>query len=54
MRVQGDVGGRAIFSAYPVTWLDWDDPGAGMDIDTEADFQKLVDSEPGVDVKGDG
>ena len=45
MRVQGDVGGRAIFSAYPVTWIDWYDPGAGMDVDTEADYQRLIDSD---------
>jgi molybdenum cofactor cytidylyltransferase len=47
--VQGDIGGRAIFSRYPVAWVDWNDPGAGMDVDTEEDYQRLLESDPGND-----
>jgi molybdenum cofactor cytidylyltransferase len=40
--VKGDVGGRQLFSKYPITWLNWHDPSILMDIDTDGDYQQLV------------
>ncbi len=41
--LQGDQGGRALFSRYPVTWLPWHDPGPLRDVDTPEDYQALLD-----------
>ena len=41
-QLQGDVGGRALFSRYPVTWLEWHDPAVLQDIDTPDDYLSLV------------
>ena len=40
-QLQGDIGGRAIFSRYPVQWLPWHDASASLDIDTPADLERL-------------
>ena len=40
-QLQGDIGGRAIFSRYPVQWLPWHDASASLDIDTPADLEHL-------------
>jgi molybdenum cofactor cytidylyltransferase len=45
MALKGDVGGRALFSKYPVTWLPWLDARLRMDVDTLADYQALLDAE---------
>ena len=45
MKVQGDKGGRELFSRYPVEWMDWHDASALIDIDTGADYQRLLDGE---------
>jgi len=41
MSLTGDVGGRAIFSNYPVVYLPWDDESLLLDIDTPADLERL-------------
>jgi molybdenum cofactor cytidylyltransferase len=41
MSLTGDVGGRAIFSNYPVVYLPWHDESLLLDIDTPADLEKL-------------
>lgn len=41
MEIQGDVGGRALFWRYPVTWLEWPDENLLVDIDTEEDYSRL-------------
>jgi molybdenum cofactor cytidylyltransferase len=41
MGIQGDVGGRVLFSRYPVSWLDWEDENLLLDIDTEEDYHGL-------------
>jgi molybdenum cofactor cytidylyltransferase len=41
MALTGDVGGRAIFSKHPVTYLTWHDERLLLDIDTENDYQRL-------------
>ncbi len=40
-QLQGDEGGRAIFTEYPVEYLPWNDERLLMDVDTEADYQRL-------------
>jgi molybdenum cofactor cytidylyltransferase len=42
-QLQGEMGGRAIFSRYPVRWIPWHDASARLDIDTPADFGRLLD-----------
>lgn len=39
----GDVGGRKLFSRYPVTWVDWHDGSLLLDVDTEEDYQRLLE-----------
>ncbi|HEX7975339.1 MAG TPA: selenium cofactor biosynthesis protein YqeC [Anaerolineales bacterium] len=46
LALQGDTGGRALFSRYPVTWLPWHDSDLLLDVDTEADYQRLLDRMP--------
>jgi molybdenum cofactor cytidylyltransferase len=41
LKLEGDVGGRMLFSRYPVTYLPWSDASVLLDVDTEADYRKL-------------
>jgi molybdenum cofactor cytidylyltransferase len=41
MSLAGDVGGRAIFSRFPVTYLSWHDTSLLVDVDTPGDVEKL-------------
>lgn len=43
--VEGDSGGRQVFSKHKVTWVPWVDPAAGLDVDTLHDYQKLLNWE---------
>jgi molybdenum cofactor cytidylyltransferase len=45
MRLKGDVGGRALFSKYPITYLPWLDADMRLDVDTPLDYQRLLDLE---------
>jgi len=45
LALTGDVGGRAIFSEHPVTYLAWHDEGLLLDVDTEDDYRSLKGSE---------
>ncbi len=38
----GDTGGRALFERFPVNWLDWESDSPLSDIDTPADYQRLI------------
>jgi molybdenum cofactor cytidylyltransferase len=40
--LEGDVGGRAIFSKHRVTWLPWLDASLAIDVDTLEDYDKLL------------
>jgi molybdenum cofactor cytidylyltransferase len=40
--LQGDVGGRAIFSRYPPAYLPWYDRSILMDVDTPGDYERLL------------
>jgi molybdenum cofactor cytidylyltransferase len=42
MSLTGDVGGRAIFSKFPVTYLPWHDENLLADIDTPEDYQRFL------------
>ncbi len=44
-RLQGEMGGRALFSRYPPAWLPWIDANAALDVDTPADYQRLLDQD---------
>ncbi|MCW5875770.1 MAG: nucleotidyltransferase family protein [Anaerolineales bacterium] len=39
--LQGDVGGRALFSRFPVTWIPWLDNSLAIDVDTPEDYERL-------------
>lgn len=41
--LRGDVGGRAVFARYPVTYLPWPDASLLLDVDTPEDYQRLMD-----------
>ena len=43
MRIQGDQGGRAVFSRYPTAWQEWHDENLLLDIDTIEDYRRLVE-----------
>jgi molybdenum cofactor cytidylyltransferase len=45
LKIQGDTGGRALFSQYSVSWIDWHSAGILHDIDTEEDYQRLLDGD---------
>lgn len=40
--LQGDIGGRGLFSKYEVKCLPWDDPNLRLDVDTPEDYQRLL------------
>lgn len=42
LTIQGDVGGRALFSRYPVEWMSWHDSKLLIDIDSPEDYQKFL------------
>jgi len=45
MALSGDVGGRAIFSKFPVDYLTWQDETLLSDVDTPEEYRKLVNEE---------
>jgi len=42
-KISGDTGGRAVFSRYPIEWLEWQDESVLLDVDSPADYRKLLD-----------
>ncbi|MCW5873343.1 MAG: nucleotidyltransferase family protein [Anaerolineales bacterium] len=40
--LQGDMGGRALFSKYQVTWFPWLDTSMAIDVDTPEDYERLL------------
>lgn len=42
LKLQGDVGGRGIFSKFPPAYLHWNDSGLLLDVDTPEAYQKLL------------
>ena len=45
LSLTGDVGGRAIFSKHPVTYLPWHDETLLLDVDTPDDYRRLMGEE---------
>jgi molybdenum cofactor cytidylyltransferase len=44
--LEGDIGGRALFSKYPVQWVIWHDPNLLIDIDTIGDYERFLEIFP--------
>jgi molybdenum cofactor cytidylyltransferase len=42
LSIQGDKGGRAIFSKFPLEWVEWHDSAVLNDVDTPDDYQRLI------------
>jgi molybdenum cofactor cytidylyltransferase len=40
--LEGDVGGRRLFSRYTVEWVEWHDRQMLLDVDTPEDYQHLL------------
>jgi molybdenum cofactor cytidylyltransferase len=47
MALQGDVGGRALFSKYPIAWVPWHDSRILLDVDTPQDYRTFLEVDPG-------
>ncbi|MGB9586326.1 MAG: nucleotidyltransferase family protein, partial [Anaerolineales bacterium] len=45
-KLQGDIGGRALFDRYPPLWLPWHDARLLIDIDTPQTYQNLLEYDP--------
>lgn len=45
LKLEGDVGGRAIFSKHRVEFMPWHDDRLLLDVDTEADYKRLVEDD---------
>ncbi len=43
LQLRGDVGGRALFSRYPIAWVPWHDPDLLLDVDLPEDYQRLLE-----------
>jgi molybdenum cofactor cytidylyltransferase len=43
MKLEGDIGGRGIFSKHKVTYLPWHDDALLLDVDTPEHYQRLKD-----------
>jgi molybdenum cofactor cytidylyltransferase len=46
LSLEGDIGGRALFSRFPVQWVPWLDPNLLLDIDSTEDFRKFLQIYP--------
>lgn len=42
LALEGDVGGRAIFSRHKVRWVPWLDSSLAIDVDTPEDYSRLM------------
>ena len=45
LKLEGDVGGRAIFSKYPVEYLPWHDDRLLLDVDKPEDYRRLLEGD---------
>ena len=44
-KIEGDKGGRQLFSKYQLAWVPWVDPAAALDVDTLEDLARLLNYE---------
>lgn len=42
LKLEGDIGGRALFRNYPVEYIPWHDEHLLFDVDNEDDYRKLL------------
>jgi molybdenum cofactor cytidylyltransferase len=42
-KLEGDSGGRPLFARYQAEWLTWHDADILLDVDTEGDYQRLLE-----------
>jgi molybdenum cofactor cytidylyltransferase len=42
LALEGDAGGRKLFSQHQVTWVEWNDRDLLLDVDTPEDYQRLL------------
>jgi molybdenum cofactor cytidylyltransferase len=42
-KLEGDTGGRPLFAHYQVEWLPWHDASILLDVDSEQDYQRLLE-----------
>jgi molybdenum cofactor cytidylyltransferase len=45
LALNGDIGGRSLFSKYQVSYLPWQDESLLSDVDTPEDYRKLIHGE---------
>ncbi len=45
LTLEGDVGGRALFSKYKVEYMPWHDDRLLLDVDKPEDYQRLIEDE---------
>jgi molybdenum cofactor cytidylyltransferase len=45
LTLEGDIGGRAIFSKHHVEYLPWHDDKLLLDVDTPEDYQRLIEAD---------
>ena len=45
LKLEGDIGGRALFSKYPVEYLPWHDDKLLLDVDQPEDYQRLIEDD---------
>jgi molybdenum cofactor cytidylyltransferase len=45
LELEGDIGGRALFSKYKVEYMPWHDDRLLLDVDNPEDYQRLVEDE---------
>jgi len=45
LKLEGDIGGRAVFSKYPVEYLPWHDDRLLLDVDKPEDYQRLLEDD---------
>lgn len=43
LSLQGDIGGRALFSRFTVSYIPWHDQNALIDVDTDMDYKRLLE-----------
>ena len=47
-KIEGDKGGRQVFSRFRPHFVPWVEPRDGLDVDTEEDYRRLLDEyDPG-------
>jgi molybdenum cofactor cytidylyltransferase len=45
LTLEGDMGGRAFFSKYPIDYIPWNDENILLDVDTPEDYSRLLEIE---------